>query len=98
MNSDQLRDGNKQEQESAKTVPDKVPSPSAPTPALPKLPPGYKYLKQISSGGQGVVWLVVNHNMDRHEAVKILHAMGKQEYERFCREIKTMASLGHPNI
>lgn len=68
---------------------------------LPKLPPGYEYIKCIGSGGQGTVWLVVNKNMGesgRHEAVKILQPMSDKDQQRFRMEISTLASLSHPNI
>ena len=74
---------------------------------LPVLPPGYEYLKRISAGAQGVVWLVRNTNMGkpgRHEAIKILcpmnspHTYNKLNMQRFCQEISTLATLSHPNI
>ncbi len=65
---------------------------------LPVLPPGYEYVKEISAGNYGTVWLVSNTNVNRYEAIKILHRFGSVEFQRFCQEIETIATLNHPNI
>ena len=68
---------------------------------LPQLPAGYQYEQEVAAGAQGAVWLILNKNMGdpgRREAVKILHHVSPREYQRFCREINTLASLSHPNI
>ncbi|BBM87910.1 serine/threonine-protein kinase [Candidatus Uabimicrobium amorphum] len=64
----------------------------------PQLPSNYQYVKPISKGGQGEVWLVENTNMHRYEAVKILSNIGESGLERFRREIHYMAALNHNNI
>ena len=65
---------------------------------LPQLPPGYEYVRELSSGNYGIVWLVHNNNVKRDEAIKILFRKGETDYHRFCREIETIATLNHPNI
>jgi serine/threonine protein kinase len=68
---------------------------------LPPLPAGYQYVKELASGAQGTVWLVLNRNMGdpgRQEAAKLLRQMGEKEQHRFFREISTLANLNHPNI
>ncbi|WP_372368045.1 protein kinase [Candidatus Uabimicrobium sp. HlEnr_7] len=65
---------------------------------LPELPAGYEYVRELSSGNYGIVWLVHNNNVKRDEAIKILFRKGETDYHRFCREIETMATLNHPNI
>lgn len=71
------------------------------SPVLPELPSGYEYRKQVATGAQGTVWLVLNRNMGtpgRYEAVKLVHNIDEIEYQRFCQEINTLATLNHPNI
>ncbi len=70
----------------------------APSPSLPLLPDGYDYAQMISYGSQGIVWRVLNRNMSRQEACKILLGMSEQEKRRFHQEIKTIAALNHLNI
>lgn len=65
---------------------------------LPQLPPGYEYVRELSAGNYGIVWLVHNNNVKRDEAIKILFRKGETDYHRFCREIETIATLNHPNI
>src|SRR6059036_2129402 len=63
-------------------------------------PPGYAVLRELASGGMGIVFLARQLALDRPVAVKVLRpelatAAGA---ERFLREARTLASLSHPNI
>ncbi len=61
----------------------------------------YEIVRELGHGGMGQVYLVRNVISDRLEAMKILLPELAQDQEltaRFTREIKTLASLEHPNI
>jgi serine/threonine-protein kinase len=91
----------------------KTPSPYAPTtpsaaPTLVDLiPPAlvdhprYKILREIGSGGMGVVYKAEHRIMDRVVALKVLapHLTSKPgAAERFLKEVKVAARLNHQNI
>jgi serine/threonine protein kinase len=57
--------------------------------------------ERMGAGGMGVVFRARQRSLDRSVAIKILNPklLGDPEFEeRFEREAKTMAMLGHPNI
>src|SRR5882762_9121910 len=61
----------------------------------------YEILGVLGTGGMGQVYKVRNVLSDRIEAMKVLlpNLAGQKELaDRFLREIKTLASLNHPNI
>ena len=61
----------------------------------------YEVVDRIGAGGMGAVYKVRNLITDRMEAMKVLLPDLRQATdlaERFSREIKTHASLVHPNI
>lgn len=61
----------------------------------------YEIVAILGAGGMGQVYKVRNILSDRIEALKVLHPGldGDPDLaERFLREIKTQASLDHPNI
>ncbi len=61
----------------------------------------YEILRELGHGGMGQVYLVRNLISDRTEAMKIVLPDLVQQPElaaRFMREIKTLATLEHPNI
>ncbi|MBK6771897.1 MAG: serine/threonine protein kinase [Ignavibacteria bacterium] len=61
----------------------------------------YKILKQIGSGGMGMVYLAQHTTLERYAAVKVLNPeySGNQFFkERFLNEATTLAKLNHPNI
>ena len=63
--------------------------------------PGYKLLREIHRGGQGVVYLAHHPATQRQVAIKILREgpfAGPGERARFEREIQLLASLKHPHI
>lgn len=71
---------------------------------LPKLAPaiaGYDSLKEISRGGQGVVYDAVQRSTRQRVAIKVLLAGAlatPAQQRRFEREAEMAASLRHPNI
>ncbi|HRQ73369.1 MAG TPA: protein kinase [Phycisphaerales bacterium] len=63
--------------------------------------PGYEILHEIHRGGQGVVYLAIQHAAKRKVAVKVLHAgpfIGAAGRTRFEREVQVLGQLSHPNI
>lgn len=63
--------------------------------------PGYEVLREIHSGGQGIVYQAVQLSTKRRVAIKVLlegpYASAATR-RRFEREIELIASLRHPNI
>ena len=63
--------------------------------------PDYRIIRELGRGGMGVVYLAHNEIMGRNEVLKII---GRNVIERpgvldrFLREMRTVASLQHPNI
>src|SRR5205085_7124484 len=63
--------------------------------------PGYELLREISRGGQAVVYEAIQRSTGRRVAVKVLHERslaGSAERARFEREVKILAALDHPNV
>ena len=63
--------------------------------------PRYQCEELVGRGGMGRVYKARHRMMDRAVALKVIHAewVRKQEaIDRFRREVKTAASLDHPNI
>ena len=61
----------------------------------------YKILRQIGSGGMGMVYLAQHTTLERYAAVKVLnpeYSGNKFFKERFLHEATTLAKLNHPNI
>ena len=73
--------------------------------AIPVLPPGafpgYEVIREISQGGQAIVYEAIHLVMERKVAIKVpldgAHASAETR-RRFEREIKLIAELKHPNI
>ncbi len=75
-------------------------SPDAP-PAELSNHPDYQIIRELGRGGMGVVYLVNNRLMGRHEAIKLVSQHLSERpavLERFMREIRSVAKLRHPNI
>ncbi|MBW8042147.1 MAG: protein kinase [Planctomycetes bacterium] len=63
--------------------------------------PGYRILKQLHSGGQGIVYQAVQESTKRKVALKVMLEgpfAGKDSKHRFEREIAVVGSLRHPGI
>lgn len=69
--------------------------------------PGYSQLTPLSRGGQGMVYRAIQNQTGQRVAVKIVETRDwetadksryRQAIEDFSREIKTVATLRHPNI
>ncbi|MCA1646431.1 MAG: protein kinase, partial [Chloroflexi bacterium] len=61
----------------------------------------YRFVREIARGGMGAVWQAEDTLLDRHVAIKLLHAQFADDpefLERFRREARAAARLSHPNI
>ena len=67
----------------------------------PQLPADYRIVREIGSGGMGVVYLAEQKSLGRNIAVKVLRP-GEVAFgplvQRFMDEAKHLAKLRHPNI
>ncbi|MFC1792967.1 leucine-rich repeat domain-containing protein [Planctomycetota bacterium] len=62
---------------------------------------GYRNLRKISSGGQGIVFKALQESTGRHVALKVLcegRQLSDEHRARFDREAQVLAALEHPNI
>lgn len=62
---------------------------------------GYKIIGQIGAGGMATVYEAYQEKLDRHVAIKWMHASFIQDRQfvgRFEREARIVARLDHPNI
>lgn len=67
---------------------------------LPELP-GYEIVREVSRGGQGIVYEAIQVRTRRRVALKILrqdHGIRRAQRARFEREIEIAAALHHPGI
>ncbi len=82
------------------TLPYARPSPAAGAPTLQV--PGYEIQGELGRGGMGVVYLAKNVLMNRLEVLKVANRalLDRQPgaAERFLREIRAAAQLGHENV
>lgn len=70
---------------------------SIPLPVL----PGYEVLREVSRGGQGIVYEAIQQRTNRRVALKVLrqdHGVSRAQRARFDREIEIAAALKHPGI
>ena len=61
----------------------------------------YEIDRELARGGMGVVYLATETQLRRRVAIKVLPpalTFGEGSIERFRREARTAAGLGHPNI
>jgi serine/threonine protein kinase len=62
---------------------------------------GYLIEREISSGGQAIVFKALQERTNRDVAIKLMHGgpfMSSRGRSRFERESKILASLNHPNL
>jgi len=82
-------------------VPASAASPRIPVQPPPGFFPGYEIVRELSRGGQGVVYEAVQAGTKRSVAIKVLregfHA-SDSALRRFEREIELAAQLNHPNV
>jgi hypothetical protein len=72
-----------------------------PTPARRTLGGRYKLERELGAGASSTVWQAFDSELERRVAIKVLAATlaGEPEkLERFRREARALAKLGHPNI
>lgn len=76
-------------------------TPGLPLHADPDAVPGYTIEREISRGGQGVVYEAVQQSTGRRVAIKLMLAgplASAGERARFEREVRVLGRLRHPNI
>ncbi|HSN30927.1 MAG TPA: serine/threonine-protein kinase [Kofleriaceae bacterium] len=77
---------------------------SDPKPAVVAAPRGrvgkYEILRELGSGGMGVVWAAQDPDLGREVAIKLLRAerASPEQRTRLLREARAMARLKHPNV
>jgi tetratricopeptide (TPR) repeat protein/predicted Ser/Thr protein kinase len=63
--------------------------------------PGYELIREVHRGGQGAVFLAIQHATKRRVAIKLMHGgpfRGSAGRARFEREVQILGQLNHPNI
>jgi len=63
--------------------------------------PGYKIHREHGKGGMATVYLATQESLDREVALKVMQPQAgtdKSMCDRFLKEGKIIAKLGHPNI
>ncbi len=63
--------------------------------------PGYEIVREVSRGGQGIVYEAIQTRTRRRVALKVLrqdHGLSRSQRARFDREIEIAAALTHPGI
>ncbi|WP_420642462.1 protein kinase domain-containing protein [Candidatus Leptofilum sp.] len=61
----------------------------------------YRIEEKLGQGGMATVYKAYHERLDRHVAIKVLHAIFKDDdsfLRRFTREAQVVARLEHPNI
>jgi eukaryotic-like serine/threonine-protein kinase len=60
---------------------------------------GYEIIRELGRGTSGVVYLARHPRIDRQVALKTLHPHPScEQQQRFMREARAMACVGHPHI
>ncbi len=72
--------------------------PSGPVPRVREDVDGFEILSELGTGSMGTVFLAFDRNLERHVAIKFLHALSNRRKERFVEEARGMARLKHPNV
>jgi serine/threonine protein kinase len=58
----------------------------------------YSVLRQVGTGGMGVVYEAIDRRNGARVAIKSLLRMGASELHRFKYEFRSMTGVGHPNL
>ncbi|WP_372368008.1 tetratricopeptide repeat protein [Candidatus Uabimicrobium sp. HlEnr_7] len=58
----------------------------------------YVVFSEIGRGGMGAIYKAFDLFLNKEIALKKLERFGKEDIERFIREIRSVAKLSHPNI
>ena len=58
----------------------------------------YSVLRQVGTGGMGVVYEAIDRRNNARVAIKSLLRMGASELHRFKYEFRSMTGVGHPNL
>ncbi len=77
------------------------PEPSSPAPSSPDFSARYEIVREVGSGGMGVVYEALDKHLGRRCALKMMHtAFGAGDVlrRRFAREALAAARLRHPHI
>jgi serine/threonine protein kinase len=62
-------------------------------------PPGFAILRELGSGGMGVVYEARQTRLQRPVALKVLRGRGSpQDVSRFLAEAEAIAAIKHPNV
>jgi len=67
----------------------------------PDLIPGYRLIREVHRGGQGVVYQAIQASTQRKVAIKVMKEgpfAGSLDKARFDREVQILGQLNHPNI
>ncbi|MDZ4200900.1 MAG: HDOD domain-containing protein [Gallionella sp.] len=57
----------------------------------------FEVLRELGKGGQGIVYLARDPQLDRQVAIKTLHKLGHKT-EQLTREARIVSKLQHPNV
>ena len=71
------------------------------TSAIPDLPPGYEFQRELGRGGMGVVYQARDTKLNRIVALKMILAgshAAQSEMQRFLKEAEAAAAMQHVNI
>lgn len=88
----------RRELEEARDAKRKRERPSGPVPRVRELVDGFEILAELGTGSMGTVFLAFDRNLERHVAIKFLHALSNRSKERFVEEARGMARVRHPNV
>ena len=78
-----------------------LPGPAPPRTAYPSVGPDYEIVRELGSGGMGVVYQARQRGLNRLVALKVMRYgdfSTPQEFARFRSEAEAVARLHHPHI
>lgn len=88
----------RRELEEARDAKKKRERPSGPVPRIREVVDGFEILGELGTGSMGTVFLAFDRNLERHVAIKFLHALSNRSKARFVEEARGMARVRHPNV